>query len=181
MHSGWTLWPDEDNGPWLVETFWAVVRGRAECVGVELRSFRRDGEEGDWAGRLPPITETQKVLTASLLRKLPIGRLIDATRDQETWMADFLDPSQRDEQWSRDRAAWRGELEDDESPHAEVARVYLEALRIGRKPTRAVQRHFTITYSAAAKRVARAREAGYLPETTKGRLPDAEPTTEGTR
>jgi hypothetical protein len=44
-----------------------------------------------------------------------------------------------------------------------------------------VARHFTITDSAAAKRVARAREAGYLPKTTKGRLPDAESPREGAR
>ena len=53
--------------------------------------------------------------------------------------------------------------------YAEVAEVYRQAWQDGRPPTRAVAEHFVISPSAAAKRVSRARQAGYLPLTTRGK------------
>ena len=52
---------------------------------------------------------------------------------------------------------------------SEVAAVYRLAWEDGRPPTEAVADHFQITHSAAAKRVSRARQAGFLPPTTRGR------------
>lgn len=49
---------------------------------------------------------------------------------------------------------------------AEIAEVYL---RGGATPTRAVADHFHLSRSAAAKQVARAREAGFLDRTTQGK------------
>jgi hypothetical protein len=82
-----------------------------------------------------------------------------------------------------DSEAYRAELRrlksaaaaDMAAPHretgrlAEVAAVYRQAWKRGRPPTEAVADHFTISQSAAAKRVSRARQAGYLPPTTRGR------------
>jgi transposase len=45
----------------------------------------------------------------------------------------------------------------------------LSYLRGGATPTRAVAEHFHISRSAAAKQVARAREAGFLDRTTQGK------------
>jgi len=52
---------------------------------------------------------------------------------------------------------------------SEVAAVYRQAWEDGRSPTQAVADHFSISQSAAAKRVSRARQVGYLPLTTRGR------------
>ena len=58
-------------------------------------------------------------------------------------------------------------LTDDHLRH--VAAVYDKAWRRGDNPTRAVAEDLTITRSAAAKQVARARAAGYLPPAQRGK------------
>lgn len=55
------------------------------------------------------------------------------------------------------------------SVYEEVTRVYREAWRAEDNPTQAVAAHFTLTASAAAKRVMRARQAGLPPATRKGK------------
>ncbi|CAN5388826.1 hypothetical protein BH10ACT8_BH10ACT8_11320 [soil metagenome] len=65
-------------------------------------------------------------------------------------------------------AAW-GAPPGTSSGHQAVAEVYVAAWTAGDSPTRAVAEHFTISHSAAAKRVSRAREAGFLPQTKQGR------------
>jgi hypothetical protein len=52
---------------------------------------------------------------------------------------------------------------------AEVAAIYMAAWRARGNPTKAVAESLSLSRSAAAKRVARARQAGLLPATTKGR------------
>jgi len=52
---------------------------------------------------------------------------------------------------------------------AEIARAYRAAWQSGAAPTVAVAERFSLSRSAAAKRVARARSAGLLPPTTRGR------------
>lgn len=52
---------------------------------------------------------------------------------------------------------------------AEVAAVYLEAWERGDPPTKAVAEHFHISSTAAAKRVAKCREAGLIEKTAKGK------------
>jgi transposase len=50
-----------------------------------------------------------------------------------------------------------------------VAEVYRDAWARGEPPTRGVADHFTISKSAAAKQVAKAREMGLLPPTSRGK------------
>lgn len=61
---------------------------------------------------------------------------------------------------------------------AEVAAVYLEAWERGASPTKAVAEYFHISATAAAKRVAKCREAGLIEKTAKGR-PSGAPGTAG--
>ena len=50
-----------------------------------------------------------------------------------------------------------------------VATTYSVAYALGEPPTEAVAERLRISHGAAAQRVKRARDAGYLPPTTKGR------------
>ncbi len=55
--------------------------------------------------------------------------------------------------------------------YADVARIYRQAVVDGRPPTKAVEDHFQVAKSSAAKKVARARERGFLPANPgKGRI-----------
>lgn len=83
-------WPDEVAGPFSVRLSFAEIgeggRERAECVGVEIRSFdSTPGPDGEvrqgWDPRSEDWIPLQPV-TASLLRKVPIGTLIDRAREQ---------------------------------------------------------------------------------------------------
>jgi len=54
---------------------------------------------------------------------------------------------------------------------AEVARIYTsEAQALGGKPVKAVQDHFGGSYRSAQDYVRKAREGGYLPKTTRGKV-----------
>jgi transposase len=136
------------------------------------------------------------VVTASLLRELPAGRLIaDAKRTEaytaRTWAASKeRDPELRQaarvagieaatvRYWKSRRDKARRQLSAieksrggrprlyDADHFAEVAQVYLAG---GDTPTIAVAAHFYLSRSAAAKQVARARKLGLLAETTKGK------------
>lgn len=181
------LWPDEQHGPWIVRVDWATVRGRYECVGLTVRSFQDRywtlGDNGamvseDWPRELPKRHETQEVLTASVLRRLALGEALNDLRrnsaDSARRLLSAADAPDADEidraiaaigrhqasQWADSSTAIR--------THGEVAAVYTAAWKAGRPPTKAVAEHFTISQSAAAKRVARARDAGLLPRTQRG-------------
>ena len=53
----------------------------------------------------------------------------------------------------------------------EVARIYNdEGTRIGGKPVKAIQIHFTCSYRTAQDYVAMAREAKFLPQADKGKV-----------
>lgn len=56
------LWPDESKGPWLLTLHLAVVSGRMECVGVDLRSYLRRGVDDPadlerWQGLFPVASD----------------------------------------------------------------------------------------------------------------------------
>jgi transposase len=53
--------------------------------------------------------------------------------------------------------------------YAEVAEVYRTAYRLQQSPTQAVADQFKVEKSTAAKYVARARERGLLPQTSRGK------------
>lgn len=187
------LWPDEHEGPWLLHLRFKVIDGRAECVGLELRSFREPDEPASctpgtvflWGSsgieRLVEIDAATERISASLVRGLPIGRLLDEARrggaslrhprafDQEPgWSPDpaaRIDAGQKFEaakrrgrptQWTSERLA-------------EVADVYLEAWIAGDPPRKAVAERFHVSMAAAAKLVGRARKTGLLGSTHRGK------------
>jgi hypothetical protein len=118
------------------------------------------------------------VLTTTALRELPFATIVgDLRREMAEGDADFYDwlAGQPEYQSPADQGSLRRLRSAAALPqpaagrYAEVAEVYQRAWQEGRPPTQAVAEHFTISQSAAAKRVSRARQAGYLPLTTRGR------------
>jgi hypothetical protein len=201
-------WRDPEGREWLVRVHLASIDGRAECVGLELRSFRQDdvGIERFSHDQLPEKAEATGVVTASLLRALPVGGLIAAAKRAARFFAEQnAEPQPVSEEIRElERLAWvGGALERLLAAKAERAREVLPALRGGRPPihnpaeiaevylhggatpTRAVAEHFHLSRSAAAKQVARAREAGFLDKTTQGKTSGrrvaASPTTKEER
>jgi hypothetical protein len=166
------LWPDDRRGPWLIVVTWAGIRGRLEPVGLEIRGYR----EGDWPSVLPTRDQGPAILTTTTVRELPFATIVAELRRQRAAQhADFIDflaaqpenQAEADQEWLR-RLKSAGTRRHAEV--AEVAEVYRQAWEVtGLPPTRAVATHFGISQSAAAKRVSRARQAGYLPLTTRGK------------
>ena len=167
------LWPDARRGPWVIVVTWAGIEGRLEPVGLEIRGYR----EGDaWPRVLPTRDQDPAVLATTTLRELPFATIVaDLRRQRAAQHTDFIDflAAQPEYQAEADQASLRRlRAAGTRRPTAwlaEVAEVYRQAWQDGRPPTRAVAAHFTISQSAAAKRVARARQAGYLPLTTRGK------------
>lgn len=159
-----------------------VVAGRLECVEVTVVPVR------------PGL-----VVTGTLLRSLPVGRLvaetIDALDRQRLALERGAGPlpdnaADMDEEWLRRRAAfWERARADAERlapivskkgyasrgrryppDHLQrVAAVYSEAAKERPDPTAAVADLFHVTRSAAAKWVSRAREKSLLPPATTRR------------
>jgi hypothetical protein len=181
------LWPDARRGPWLLEGTWGLVAGRWECVGLTARSVRRDEEI--WAKHLPLATSTSEgvPMTAELWRSVPVGKVVAEMRrrqvaenaagvraaksrtDVPAWALDDLQSA---------LDMWSSPVIREGTAPERTASVYLAAWRQGRNPTQAVAEHFTISNSAAAKRVARARAAGLLPRTQPGKAAGHVPTPE---
>lgn len=174
------LWPDAQKGPWLLRVAWANVRGRYECVGLEIRGYRESDET--WPPQLPHWSESPEVLTASVLRQVPMGRIVDDLRDywakaNRSFAIAAFDPTATEEEaaiddelrvMGRQQAVAWGESRTGLTMLEDTAGVYTAAWRGGLSPTKAVAAHFTISPSAAAKRVSRARAAGLLPPTKRG-------------
>jgi hypothetical protein len=157
----------------------ALIGGRAECVGLEMRSFREDDDPLPRAvkAQLPARSDATETVSATLVKSLPIGRIIDEARSTGAMYGElvetelgrvlvpgfhaeaFLAPSTkrgRPVQWTHERLA-------------EVAQVYRGAWFSGKPPRKAVAAHFHLEDGAAGKLVSRARPAGLLGETTRGR------------
>ena len=137
---------------WAVETLWEEDQGRFEPTAVTVRSHLQSGGA--------PVT-------AEVLRRLPIGTLHKVARKHASEQTDHC-PSNPDrvessaliDELSRIGPSRGSKLTDDEL--AQVAAVYLDAWRRGDEVTVAVKDHFHIARSTAAKRIMKARAAGYL-------------------
>lgn len=173
------LWADPDGDQWLLAFYFAVIDGRSEVVGFEMRSFVKDVE----AGQQVKATGPPKPLTASIHRRVAFDAMAHKARTEGSGflpnsalqlMRDLgLDPE-------RGRAALeaadaravgvdkqtlaRGRPRQyDEEHFREVAAVYLKADADGLPATRSVQEYFAdkweedVTRSQAAKWVYRAR------------------------
>lgn len=69
-----TWWSDPDGESWEATFYWADVDGTAQVVGFDLHGFT-----GEWGDELEPVDEGESIptLSASLLRQVPFGRLVD--------------------------------------------------------------------------------------------------------
>jgi hypothetical protein len=149
-------WPDKKRGPWELRITWEDVEGRWEPVGTQIS--RIDGA---------PIT-------AEGLRSLRWGSITDQARPgpMRTGVS-YVEEGERVSVWGP-MIGWdqsrrgRPPLYGPEH-YAEVARVYRAAFAENRTPTRIVARHFKVTPTTAAKWVARCRELGLLPPTSRGK------------
>jgi hypothetical protein len=172
-------WPD-DEGDLEVTVHLAVVEGRAEPVGLDLRTFRRTGPERP--SRALPGARMRPITTYDL-RGLRLAEIVAEARRR---VASALLAPTGDEEW--DATPWAGGLEEAWTPAGrgrpplygpehfrEVAEVYRSAFAIGMPPTLAVAKRFTVTKSTAAKWIAKARALGLLPPTTRGRARVATP------
>jgi hypothetical protein len=162
------LWIDEDKRSWLVRASFARVGERTEVVGMEVRSARRDDEDY-LAPYLPARSDTAPgpvPINSTVWRA--VGTLANELRHNYVSALDeagLLDRVGNE----RSAAAWRAPRERVEARLEEVAAVYKAAAEAGRSTTDAVASHFGLSASAAGKRVQRAREAGHLPPTNRGR------------
>lgn len=149
-------WPHQKRGPLEITISWADVDGRWEPVATQVVALD-----------LTPIT-------ALAVRRLPWGRITDAARPGPTEFGLSSKDADGEPLVYKHRVGFdqprRGRPPKYGPEHfEEVARVYREAFAINRTPTRAVARHFETTSAAAAKWVARCRQLGLLPETSRGK------------
>lgn len=170
-YTTWRGWPHAITGPYVLVFRWALSGSEApvECVGLDLHTFADRGLPGVEHYRGPGQDRDPAPITAELWRSVPVRAVIEAERRSlAKELRASSDPRLRKiaESWARPRprvgVLRRGD-------HERVATVYRDALRRGDNPTQAVARAFHLSTSAAAKRVARAREHGLLPPTTRGK------------
>lgn len=173
-----TPWPDPLKGPWTVTAHFALVNGRSECVGLDVRSFKmvqRVDDEGQSRAeyRVQPWAKPQPV-TGAVLRSLPVAGIARVLRQDLADLAHWRAADQSLDKRTRGMLAKRaGELPEttyrvhSQEHYEQVAEVYAKAYRRGEYPTKAVAEELKATRSAAAKWVARARALGLLGETEK--------------
>jgi len=166
-HSGYE-WEDSQGNWWGVDTHWVMLDGRAECVGLTVRSFALQGPEGKRRAR--PIRSGGDVVPvrATTLRELSLREVLDqARRAVVGFMTDLprgaLGLSSAERRRIEKTFAARPQI--GRPPLTlEVLEEAAEAYRTGgRTPIRAVQEKQGLTYSAADSRVRAARKAGLLP------------------
>ena len=145
------------KGNYDVTLRFALIDGRMECVGADIEVVQ---------GRRP------RALTAEALRALPFGSLV-AKRRPEAGVTLRVGQAVAHEEALpitpvKRRRGGRPPIYGPEH-WQEVARIYTEAWAKNKTPTRAVARHWGVSESAAAKWVAKCRDLGLLPKTTKGK------------
>ena len=159
-------WVD-DGVTWRVVLRWADIDGFVECVGVAIE----------------PGQENRRVLSAAVLRRLPIGRLVREARASRyrdaggdlleafgdglvdepvsTWLGESAAP------WGERPA--RGKARLDDQHFAQVAQLYSAAVQRGRPPGKAVAEAMHASRPTVTRWLAEARKRGLLPPTTQGR------------
>lgn len=168
-------WTDPAGRKWNITTEWAEIDGRAECVGVRIASFQPYTGSGEGLIEAADFRDVVAIKSTTL-RAFPISVIEEARRR----MARFPLDERASDPVRRARDAFRaprprsltgadGKPMPTAEALGEVARVYSDSWRAGADPTKTVAETFTLTRSAAAKRVARARDAGLLPKTKQGR------------
>lgn len=80
-HTIRTWRPDPDGPAWLVKLHFAEIHGRAECVGIEVRSFATEDEQRAFRA-WPERGQVSTPVTTSVLRSIPLGRMVQEHRDR---------------------------------------------------------------------------------------------------
>jgi hypothetical protein len=142
--------------PWLCLHF-ADVRGRVECVGLELWTGPRGAAHGD-AERCEPA----RGLRARDVRAIKLETHIRAAIDRNPHL------KARFEQATGGTLGARGKYDRTHFEH--VAAIYAEAVLSHEPPTQAVQVALGISYPAAAGQITRARQLKLLPKATGRRI-----------
>ena len=141
------LWPDAEHGPYELTIRWGRKAGRPHPVGMSL--LLRNPDDERWL-----------TLTTSSLRDLKLREIADEDREQLERRPPAR-PSQVE--------ALAGMRPATERKLRRAAGIYQAAWEKGENPTQAVEYEMTLSYAAAANLVRRARAAGFLPETEKGK------------
>lgn len=165
-------WPDPANGPWRLTFHWALLAGEITCVGLDLRSFLEPQQDKGKPWRGVSDAGPQRFDTG-VLRSLPLAQLVAEAQAEHKQLVEWAKAFHEDaavralarEQaplWEAKKRRRRGRPAYGREHFEEVAAVYSAASIEGQRPTKAVQEHFGVAKSTAAKWVARARSMGLL-------------------
>lgn len=175
-----TIWTYKGE-KYRVNLHFAMVDGRLECVGFEVG--QRPDVRMEYGSRGLPL----KKITSSLIRDIPLASLVDQyIKDvhlQErmemdagatNYLPEFEEWKQRAKEVLKGLEAAKETKKGGRPGHppehyAEVAEIYARAYKERRSPLVAIQDHFSISKSTAAKWVSRCRELGLLPPTERGK------------
>jgi hypothetical protein len=154
-----------DNPPLVINLLFAVVDERVELCGLiapplevlDALDHLRDQRSLDGWKRLALVSlaegQAQDALRAS-------GRPGDK-EERFDFIVEAMDRANRTPMARRRNRVTAEHL-------VEVARVYREAWEVGEHPTIAVQNHFEVSHSTAARWVGKARRAGHLGRPAEG-------------
>lgn len=161
------LWRDEKSGSWRLTLRLELVEGRLECTRFGIEAM-----PGSPAG-----------IKTTVLRKLPLARLVDQLRDEHIRGFEWLGAETQiwgaggrsDE--AGDIAALRAAIRTkpgrpvmyDDDHYRQVAAIYSAAEASRQPPAKAVADNLGVARTTAIKWVQRARERGFLPPTTRGK------------
>lgn len=177
------------RGDWELTLHWREMRGRIECVGIDVRSFRMRQTARSVEHRDLPGSNGPRPLTRGVLSRLPlVDVLADAREDHRSQVVYFahggltgLRPSRRLREaaleqlpaWERDREArqpaTRGRRRTRLGPehYARVMHVRDQAEARGLPPTKTVAEVFSVPYPTAASWVHRARKIAEREDSTE--------------
>lgn len=170
-------WPDEQTGPYLISVGWRLLGERWECVAFSVTLAEEDElrplHTVDLRRlRLPQIVARAAVALrdeleeeAKQLRATTQGR--PSSRVEYRQM--LLERRRADEalRAAEPRKAGRPPVSDSELHR--VSLIYAEAFRNHKPPRQAVAEALRLSPSAAAKRIARCRAAGFLGPAEQGK------------
>lgn len=167
-----TYWPDRWKGPWCVSLYWLPIAGRFECVGFAVELDEK---------LAPDIHLERRLITAQLIRSIPVGRLIEETRQRTGRDAASLADGY-ESHGDAESARQERELADQfkavgtqggrprmypDAHYRDVARVYAVAWQSGSSPTKSVEELYHVSHSTAARWVHEARQRSFLGPTDK--------------
>jgi hypothetical protein len=160
-------WWETRIGGRRVELRFAIVEGRLVCIGLEIGPPLLENEKGATVFDVRDDAELDALQSTEI--RLPLRDLVDQVLEQATTAAVGLAPETA-ARFERHRAAakqgrkkpGRPPVYDDDY-YRQVARIYEETLRSGRRdPLRAIMRELHVEKTAAASKVREARRRGFL-------------------